>query len=130
MLMRMLNTGLLVLATLLAVTQTGAGEKQNTKESARQRPKALEVKVEKAKGVVRIVAVGKAGFHCNTLYPWKLTVEGGANGAKIYKKKDAKKFSKERVVFEVPYVKGQRAKMKMSVCNDKQCIMHEEKLAW
>jgi hypothetical protein len=120
----------LVLTISFAAAHLAAGEKSRAATGAKQNKKSLEVKVEKTKEVVKITARGKSGYHCNTLYPWKLTVEGGSNGSKVYKKGDAKKFSKESVVFEVPHIKGQKAKMKMSVCNDKQCIMHEEKLSW
>ena len=130
MLIQKMKTALLILIGFLVATQLVAGEKKGAKGGTTQKPKELEVKVEKKKSVVRIMAVGKAGYYCNTLYPWKLTVEGASKGKKVYKKNDAKKFSKEAVVFEVPYVKGQKAKMKMSVCNDKQCIMHEENLSW
>ena len=91
----------------------------------------IDVKVEKTATAVKITATGKSGYHCNTLYPWKLTVTGPENGkSTTYKKADAKTFSEEKVVFELPSKKGQKAKMKMSVCNEKQCIMHTQELSW
>jgi biopolymer transport protein ExbD len=126
--MKRQNPSALLLLLILMVTafNLSAGDKKQAGSS----PKELEVTVSKKAKIVSITVKGQSGYHCNTLYPWKLTVEGPADEKKIYKKIDAKTFSKEKVVFEVPFIKGQRAKMKMSVCNDAQCIMHTEELAW
>ncbi len=117
-------------AMLLLAFSTGlsAGEKNDQKKAPE--PKEVAIKVEKTKETVKITATGKSGFHCNTLYPWKLTVESGNNQQKVYKKEDAKSFTQRKVVFEIPYSKGESGKLKLSVCNDVQCIMHEEKLTW
>ena len=93
-----------------------------------------DVKVTSTKGqdgtVATITVKGKGGFHCNTLYPWKLTLEaepGVVVGKTVLKKKDAAKFSEKEVVFQVKYTPktGQSigAKLKLSVCDDKQCKM-------
>jgi hypothetical protein len=116
--------GMLFLMTIVALSAT-AGETEGASSK-----KELEVKVDKTATTVKITATGKSGYHCNTLYPWKLTVDGPGQEKTVYRKKDAKAFSKDAVVFQVPYKKGQKAEMKMSVCNDAQCIMHTEKLSW
>lgn len=130
MLEKMLKVGLGALLALLVATQLLAGAKGSGAKAHPAQKKEFVVKVEKSNEVVRITVTGKLGYQCNTLYPWKLTVEGLVDGEKVYKKSDAKQFSKEAVVFEVPYIKGQMARMKISMCNDTQCIMHEEKLSW
>ncbi len=76
-------------------------------------------------GKVVITAKGQGGYHCNTLYPWKLTVSD-----KTYTKKDAAKFAEDGVVFKIAPVKDQKATLKFSVCNDKQCIMETASLSW
>jgi hypothetical protein len=126
--MKRQNPSALLLLLFLMVTafDVGAGDKKTAVSS----PKELDVTVTKKANIVSITAKGKSGYHCNTLYPWKLTVDGPAAQKKTYKKTDAKTFSKEKVVFEVPFIKGQQAKMKMSVCNETQCIMHTEELSW
>jgi hypothetical protein len=111
----------LVLMTLVAAS-SAADKKKNAKE--------FEIKVTMSAKSVTITAKGASGFHCNTLYPWKLSVEGPAGQKKTYKKQEAKVFSEQKVVFEVPRSKGQKAKMKLSVCDDKQCIMHTEEFSW
>lgn len=93
-------------------------------------PKEFAITVEKINETVKITATGRSGFHCNTLYPWKLTVEKKNNPPKVYKKQDARWFTQQKVVFEFPSSVGKRATLKLSVCNDVQCIMHEEKLFW
>ena len=84
-----------------------------------------------------IKATGKGGFHCNTLYPWKLTVKPGpVTGPKptILKKKDAQKFAKDAVIFKVSHkpntAKKATADLKFSMCNDKQCVMETVPLSW
>lgn len=76
-------------------------------------------------GKVVITAKGLAGYHCNTLYPWKVTVTD-----KTYTKKDAAKFAEDGVVFKIDPVKDQKATLKFSVCNDAQCIMETAALSW
>ena len=115
---------MLFLMTVGALS-AAAGE---TKEVASRNE--LEVKVDKTAATITITATGKSGYHCNTLYPWKLTVTGPGQEKVVYRKKDAKAFSKDAVIFQVPYKKGQKAEMKMSVCNDAQCIMHTEEFSW
>ncbi len=85
----------------------------------------------KKKPEATISVKGKSGFHCNTLYPWKLTMTDGKAEKKILKKQDAKKFEKDSVVFVVPYTAGSKVsvKLKFSVCNDKQCIMETVSLS-
>jgi hypothetical protein len=87
-----------------------------------------------------ITTVGKNGYHCNKLYPWKLTVKpgSGVTMAKTEfksKKGDAKPFSEAQVVFTVPYTatadaKQITAKLKLSLCDDKQCQMETVALSW
>lgn len=83
------------------------------------------VTVEVQGGKVVITAKGASGYHCNTMYPWKLTA-----GDKIYSKKDAAKFAEDAVVFKIAPVKEQKAVLKFSVCNDAQCIMETASLSW
>jgi len=88
--------------------------------------------------LAKITTVGKNGYHCNKLYPWKLTVTPGTGvtAAKTsFKKGDAKQFSEAAVVFEVPYqaaadAKKVAAKLKLSLCDDKQCQMETVELSW
>ena len=84
-----------------------------------------------------ITVTGKSGYHCNTLYAWKLRLEpepGIALQKKVLRKRDAKKFSKEAVIFEVPYNRGPNQKisatLKFSVCNEKQCLIEKIPLSW
>ncbi len=91
----------------------------------------------KKEPVATIEVNGKAGFHCNTLYPWKLTVKPGPGAGvepQILKKKDAKKFAKDAVIFKVSYKKDPNKKtsadLKFSMCNDKQCVMETIPLSW
>ena len=86
----------------------------------------------------KITTTGKNGYHCNKLYPWKLTVTPGAGvtmGKTLFKRKDAKPFSEPTVVFTVPYTasddaKKISAKLKLSLCDDKQCQMETVELSW
>jgi len=90
--------------------------------------------------VAKITTVGKNGYHCNKLYPWKLTVEPGPGvtmDKKVFKSKkgEAKTFSEAKVVFAVPYkvqdgAKNVSAKLKISLCDEKQCQMETVKLSW
>ncbi len=87
------------------------------------------------KSIATIKVTGKKGYHCNMLYPWKLTpakAAGIAFDKPVYKKADAKRFTEQAVVFEVVYSASadQRASatLKMSLCNDKQCDLAKEVL--
>lgn len=88
--------------------------------------------------VAVITTTGKGGYHCNKLYPWKLTVTPGAGvtmAKTTFKRADAKRFSEAAVVFEVPYqtttdAKTVSAALKLSLCDDKQCQMETVKLEW
>jgi hypothetical protein len=90
--------------------------------------------------VATITTTGKNGYHCNKLYPWKLTVTPGAGvtmAKKVFKSKkgDAKTFTEPKVVFQVPYTATDgaekvEAKLKISLCDDKQCQMETVKLSW
>ncbi len=85
-----------------------------------------------------ITVTGTKGYHCNKLYPWKLTLKPGEGITlkKIkFKKGDATKFAEKAVVFTVPYraVAGAKtvfAKLKLSLCDDKQCQMESVNLSW
>lgn len=88
--------------------------------------------------VATITTTGKNGYHCNMLYPWKLTVEpsDGVTVAKPkLKKEDAAQFKEEGVVFKVSYTattgaKPVSASLKLSLCDDKQCQMETVALTW
>lgn len=77
-------------------------------------------KGEKGSATVRVT--GKAGYHCNTLYPWKLTLRT-AKGEKVIKKDQAKVFSEPKVQFELTDISlsATKAELKLSMCNEKQC---------
>lgn len=76
-----------------------------------------------------ITVVGRGVYHCNTQYPWKLTVtEKGVE--KIYKKADAKEFSEKGVSFVVPYADAVKAALKLSMCSAEQCKMETVPLTW
>jgi len=98
-----------------------------------------EVKVETRQGghqtIATVKASPKSGYHCNTQYPWKLTIaeiEGLKTAKTVLKKKDAKQFSKDVVIFEVPYSvpQGKEVKgaLKFSMCDEKQCKMERLEL--
>ena len=85
-----------------------------------------------------ITTTGKNGYHCNMLYPWKLTVAPG-DGITVpkpmMKKDDAKQFKETAVIFEVPYTAEDSATtltaaLKLSLCDDKQCQMETVALSW
>jgi len=88
--------------------------------------------------VATITTTGKSGYHCNTLYPWKLTVEpaDGITVAKpMLKKGDATQFKEAAVIFDVPYAVTDaastvKAALKLSLCDDKQCQMETVALSW
>jgi hypothetical protein len=86
---------------------------------------------------VIVKTTGKAGYHCNTLYPWKLSVtphSGIKMKNTVLKKVDAKTFTKEKVEFHFSYLENSSgpvsAKLKFSVCNDKQCLIEKVPLSW
>lgn len=102
-----------------------------------------EVRVETAAapngGTMATITVrGKGAYHCNMLYPWKLTVSGGDGitlAKPVFKKEDATQFTEAAVVFRVPYraaesVKSMSAALKLSLCDEKQCQMETVKLVW
>jgi len=78
-----------------------------------------------------ITTVGKSGYHCNMLYPWKLVVdqsEGLSVAKPVQKKEDAVQFTEKAVVFRFLFtasaaVKTLSASLKLSLCDDKQCQM-------
>jgi len=88
--------------------------------------------------VATITTTGKNGYHCNMLYPWKLTVEPavGTTVAKPkLKKEDAAQFTEAGVIFKVPYTAARSATvvsaaLKLSLCDDKQCQMETVALSW
>ena len=100
-----------------------ANEKESIKET-----NEYKIVVTKDKERTTISTQGKAGYHCNTLYPWKLTVLGN-KGEKSLKKENATDFSERKVTFIVLKEDGKNATLKLSVCNDKQCIMKTEKFS-
>jgi hypothetical protein len=85
-----------------------------------------------------ITTTGKNGYHCNMLYPWKLTVDQGTGitvPKPILKKDDAAQFKEPAVIFKVPYTATDSATkvtaaLKLSLCDDKQCQMETVKLEW
>ena len=85
-----------------------------------------------------ITVTGTKGYHCNKLYPWKLTLkpaEGITVKKTTFKKGDATKFAQKAVIFTVPYsasdgAKTVTAKLKLSLCDDKQCQMESVNLSW
>lgn len=88
--------------------------------------------------VATITTTGKNGYHCNMLYPWKLTVDAGP-GLTIakpkLKKEDAAQFTEKAVIFKVPYTAAESAtkvtaSLKLSLCDDKQCQMETVALTW
>lgn len=107
-----------------------SGALAGDKTAAGKETKAFSVKVEKTAAAIMVTAKGESGYHCNTLYPWKMTVEGPGGQQLVYRKQDAKVFSEKAVVFELPRAAGQKARLKMSVCDEKQCLMHTEELSW
>lgn len=88
--------------------------------------------------VTTIRVTGRGGYGCNTLYPWRLTVTPG-QGVEMPKttfgKGDAKRFTREAVVFVVRYEASAgageiKAQLRLSVCNVKQCLMDRVYLSW
>jgi hypothetical protein len=88
--------------------------------------------------VATITTTGKNGYHCNMLYPWKLTVDQSAGitvpNPKL-KKEDATQFTEAAVILKVPYTATDAAtnvtaSLKLSLCDDKQCQMENVPLSW
>jgi hypothetical protein len=97
----------------------------------------VTTKALKKNHLATIKVTGKSGYYCNTLYHWKLQLETapGVNPQKkILKNRDAKKFTKDAVIFNVPYIRGPNKKisatLKFSVCNEKQCLIEKVALSW
>lgn len=86
------------------------------------------VTVSSQKGKTQLRVEGKNGYHCNTSYPWKLTLGEGAE-QKVLKKEHARKFTEKEVVFTFDG-ENSKALLKMSMCNDKQCKMEKIPLSW
>jgi E3 ubiquitin-protein ligase DOA10 len=93
--------------------------------------------VQKKNTLATIKISGKSGYHCNTLYRWKLylkTIPRVVSKKKTLENRDAKQFTKEAVIFEVPYMNGPKekisAKLKFSVCSEKQCLIEKIDLSW
>jgi hypothetical protein len=88
--------------------------------------------------VATITTTGNNGYHCNMLYPWKLTVDEGTGitvPKPMLKKADAEQFTEPAVIFKVPYTAADSATkvtaaLKLSLCDDKQCQMETVKLEW
>jgi hypothetical protein len=98
-----------------------AADKKPVGVSAAEYRVTVEVKDAK----VIITAMGAGGYHCNTQYPWKLTA-----GDKLYTKKEADKFQEDGVVFKMDSTNDKKASLKLSVCNNAQCIMETAELTW
>jgi uncharacterized protein YaiE (UPF0345 family) len=117
----------IAITSLLYLASIPVGAQESKKEE-----KFYQVKVKASSGKAAVGVVGKNGYHCNTEYPWKLTIIDGSAVKKVYKKIDAKVFGARKVEFEVPYTsKGSvQGKLKLSMCDDKQCKMETVKLSW
>jgi hypothetical protein len=87
---------------------------------------------------ILVTITAKNGFKINEKYPHKLKLAAPTEGLElpklILKKKDAKIDGKKKLSFLVP-VKATRAgtftvsgKIKLSVCNDKSCLIDKQKL--
>lgn len=111
-------SGFVVAIGMLSVAAVGAGERSSKIEA-----KEYEIAVKKNSGKFDVTTVGRSGYHCNTMYPWKITTRTNNGKEKIYKKKDAKVFGEKSVSF---LVDGTEATLKFSVCNDQQCVMKTE----
>ena len=100
--------------------------------SAKEKFYEVEVKLDKAKKTATVMAKGAGGYHCNVDYPWKIKVVEPGSDERVYKKTDAKVFSKESVEFVIPYTHAGKvtALLKLSVCDDKQCRMEKVELKW
>ena len=106
---------------MAGVAFAAAADKKPVGVSAKEYAVTTTVKDKK----VIVTAVGKAGYHCNTLYPWKITV-----GEKVYTKKDASKFAEDGVVFKFDPAGVHKGTLKLSICNDAQCLMETAELTW
>jgi len=92
---------------------------------------------EGGKEIATVRVKGRAGYHCNTLYHWKLAVDPVPRvqlEKQLLENRDAQEFSAGGVIFRVRYFGGSgqkmSAKLKFSVCNDKQCVMEAVDLGW
>ena len=112
--------GFIVLYVSIAAFAVNGAEKKNMVEA-----NEYSIEISKANALFKVATKGRGGFHCNTMYPWKLTVKNGNGKETVYKKKDAKEFGEKGVSF---LVNGTEGTLKFSVCNDQQCIMKTEKL--
>ena len=74
-----------------------------------------------------IITEGRSGYHCNTLYPWKAIIRAESTEFTMGKK-EASVFEEKRVVFILGDKRVKEVTLKLSVCNDKQCIMKTEKV--
>lgn len=92
----------------------------------------IQTQTKSKQALATIKVTGRAGYHCNTLYPWKLIVKEGGKETRTMSKQDAKHFTENNVIFVVPYSKadGNEATLKLSMCNDKQCIMEKASISW
>ncbi|MDJ0761975.1 MAG: hypothetical protein QNJ97_03210 [Myxococcota bacterium] len=84
----------------------------------------IDTKVVKDKKTATITATGKNGYHCNMLYPWKVSIKSGTDlpEKKVLRKGDAKTFTEKKVVFELTTGTGEVGiEMKMSFCDNKGC---------
>jgi hypothetical protein len=94
----------------------------------------IDIKTQKKtkQAFATIKITGRAGYHCNTLYPWKLIIKEGGKETRTMTKQEASHFTKDNVTFVVPYLKadGNEATLKLSMCNDKQCIMENASISW
>ena len=121
---------------LIIVAAAGFARASVTKDGAFYRIK-IDTKAAGDDVTATIKITGKTGYHCNMLYPWKLTVTPG-DGVTMpktkFKKADAAKFAESGVVFRVPYhasgAATVTAKLKLSLCDEKQCKMETVDLSW
>ncbi|MCP4606954.1 MAG: hypothetical protein GY847_41660 [Proteobacteria bacterium] len=128
-----LATGLVIISLFFTMfASTGTIAKTGTFYDVK-----VETAVKQGKTIATITATGKSGYHCNKLYPWKLAITPGPEieiKKTVYKKKDAKKFAEDAVIFKISYLKKadskMRAKLKLSMCDEKQCKMETVTLSW
>ena len=88
---------------------------------------------------ILVTVTAKNGYKINEKYPHKIKLAAAADGLELpqptLKKKDAKIDGKKKLTFRVP-VKATRAgtfevsgKIKLSVCNEKSCLIDKKKLS-
>ena len=118
------NRYMLIFLVLVAFQISGLSTEASEKDKISA--KEYEIVVAKEKNnVAKVTTMGKSGYHCNTMYPWKLTVKDKNGKETVYKKNDATAFSEKNVIFKAV---GTTATLKLSVCNDQQCIMKTENI--